>query len=56
VGAAIVIIPIMLAFEETRKWFARNYPAKLKRTDPSGEIFYEPNPDPLAIVAKCTQY
>jgi magnesium-transporting ATPase (P-type) len=56
VGASIVIIPIMLAFEETRKWFARNYPAKLKRTDTSGEIFYEANPHALAIVAKLTQY
>jgi magnesium-transporting ATPase (P-type) len=27
IGAAIVIIPIMLAFEETRKWFARKYVA-----------------------------
>ena len=25
IGASIVIIPIMLAFEETRKWFARKY-------------------------------
>ena len=27
IGAAIVIIPIMLAFEEARKWFAREYVA-----------------------------
>lgn len=56
IGAAIVIIPIMLAFEETRKWFARQYPAKLKRTDASGEIFYDANPHVLSFVAKLTQY
>ena len=56
VGMSIVIIPIMVAFEETRKWFARTYPAKLKRTDPKGEIYYESNPHPLAIIAKATQY
>jgi magnesium-transporting ATPase (P-type) len=56
IGASIVIIPIMLAFEEARKWFARNYPAKIRRVDTSGEIFYDPNPHALAIVARLTQY
>jgi magnesium-transporting ATPase (P-type) len=56
VGASIVIIPIMLAFEETRKWFARTYPAKLRAVDAKGEIIYHPNPHPLAFIAKITQY
>ena len=56
IGMSIVIIPIMVAFEETRKWFARTYPAKLRRTDAKGEIYYESNPHPLAIIAKATQY
>ena len=56
IGMSIVIIPIMVAFEETRKWFARTYPAKLRRTDAKGEIYYESNPHPLALIAKATQY
>jgi len=56
IGIAIIVIPVMLAVEETRKWFARNYPAKLRGVDSKGEIFYSPNPHPLAIIAKATQY
>jgi magnesium-transporting ATPase (P-type) len=56
VGASIVIIPIMLAVEETRKWFCRKYPAKLREVDHKGEIIYNPNPHPMSFIAKATQY
>ena len=34
----------------------RRYPAKLRRVEASGEIFYDVNPHALSIVAKLTQY
>jgi magnesium-transporting ATPase (P-type) len=56
VGISLVIIPVMITVEEIRKWFARNFPARLKSTNFMGEIIYEPNPHPLSWVARIFHY
>jgi magnesium-transporting ATPase (P-type) len=56
VGLSLVIIPTMIIVEETRKWFARNYPARFKNSTLSGKIVYERNPHPLAWVARIFHY
>ena len=56
VGLSLVIIPTMIIVEETRKWFARNFPARLKRTNVIGEIVYQRNPNPLSWVARIFHY
>jgi magnesium-transporting ATPase (P-type) len=56
VGLSLVIIPTMIAVEETRKWFARNFPARFKSSNVKGEIVYQRNPHPLSWIARIFHY
>jgi magnesium-transporting ATPase (P-type) len=56
VGLSLVIIPTMIIVEETRKWFARNFPARFKSTNLKGDIIYERNPHPLSWIARIFHY
>ena len=56
IALSLVIIPTMITVEEGRKWFARNFPARFKSTNASGEIVYQRNPHPMSWISRIFHY